>query len=504
VSATPRAPGLHAVEAHAASAATGEALWRILFGAAGSFALITLSVVCLLPFRDRLDSGTVALIMLVPPVVAATGGLSLGVGSAVVTGLAFNFFFTHPHESFRIESSASIAALVVYVVMALVLAILASRLRQARTLANRRARNASLLGGLAVEMIRQSKLEPPLRSALHDLVEALELRGAHLQVTNALGERVELDSGDAELARALVPDSTSQSVVLREREGLALVPVATGDAAYGYLSVDPGPHRELGGDARRLLDSFAGVVALAAARSDIEEQAVRRRSLEESDRLRRALLHSVSHDLRTPLTAIRTIAAALRDADVDKAERDEMLGDVEHEAGRLTRLVSNLLEVSRVESGALRPVRVPVPVEELFRGALDDARLALGSHPVELEVEAHLPPVEVDETMLRQVLVNLLENAAAHDPGPVKLRALRAGRRVELRVVDHGPGVPEAERQRVFEAFQRLRSTTGGRERGTGLGLAIARGFVEAHDGTIRVETTIGGGATFVVSLPVG
>ena len=143
--------------------------------------------------------------------------------------------------------------------------------------------------------------------------------------------------------------------------GLALAPVATGDAAYGYLSVDPGPDNELGADAHRLLDSFAGVIALAAARSDFEEQAVRRRSLEESDRLRRALLHSVSHDLRTPLTAIRTIAAALRDGDVDAAERDSMLGDVEHEASRLTRLVTNLLEVSRVESGALRPARVPVP-----------------------------------------------------------------------------------------------------------------------------------------------
>jgi two-component system sensor histidine kinase KdpD len=102
------------------------------------------------------------------------------------------------------------------------------------------------------------------------------------------------------------------------------------------------------------------------------------------------------------------------------------------------------------------------------------------------------------------VLVNLLENAAIHDPGPIKLRAVRAGRRLELRVIDHGPGVPEAERQRIFEAFHRLRTQGGTRERGTGLGLAIARGFVEAHHGTIRVETTIGGGATFIVSLPLG
>jgi len=142
-----------------------------------------------------------------------------------------------------------------------------------------------------------------------------------------------------------------------------------------------------------------------------------------------------------------------------------------------------------------------VPVEELCRAALDDARLALGEHLVQIDVEPDLPPVEVDETMLRQVLVNLLENAAAHDPGPIVLRARRAGTRLELRVADHGPGVPEAERERVFEAFERLRARDGVRGRGTGLGLAIVRGFVEAHGGTIHVETTPGGGATFVVSL---
>jgi two-component system, OmpR family, sensor histidine kinase KdpD len=492
------------VEQRAATAGTGEAVWRILFGAAGAFCLVTLSVVCLLPFRNRLDPGTVALIMLIPPVAAATGGLWLGVGAAAFSAGAFNFFFTHPYNSFRIESSASIAAFVVYMFMSVTLAILAARLRDARALANRRARNASLLGGLAVEMIRQSKLEPPLRSALHDLVEALELRGAHLEVTNALGERVEVDSGEVVEARALVPrESSGAPVVLRERDGLALVPVATGEASYGYLSVDAGSGHELGADGYRVLESFAGVVALAAARSDIEEQAIRRRSLEESDRLRRALLHSVSHDLRTPLTAIRTIAAALRGADVDKEQRDAMLADVEHEASRLTRLVTNLLEVSRIESGTLRPVKVRVPVEELCLGAVDDARTALAGREVEVDVEPHLPEVDVDETMVRQALVNLLENAAIHDPGPIKLRAVRAGRRLELRVIDHGPGVPEAERQRIFEAFQRLRSLSAARERGTGLGLAIARGFIEAHNGTIRVETTIGGGATFVVSLPL-
>ncbi|MEO9176630.1 MAG: DUF4118 domain-containing protein, partial [Gaiellales bacterium] len=154
MSTVPRRLRTHMVEQRAATAGSGEAIWRVLFGAAGAFCLITLSVVCLLPFRHRLDPGTIALVLLIPPVAAASGGIWLGVGAAVFSAGAFNFFFTHPYNSLRIESSASIAAFVVYMFMAVTLAVLASRLRAARSLANRRARNASLLGSLAVEMIR--------------------------------------------------------------------------------------------------------------------------------------------------------------------------------------------------------------------------------------------------------------------------------------------------------------------------------------------------------------
>jgi two-component system sensor histidine kinase KdpD len=170
------------------------------------------------------------------------------------------------------------------------------------------------------------------------------------------------------------------------------------------------------------------------------------------------------------LTAIRTIAAALRSSDVEMGLRDAMLADLEEEAERLARLLSNLLEASRIEAGALRPSLVRMPVEELCRAAVGDARPSLGSRLVEIDLEAHLPPVEVDETMIRQAFVNLLENAARHDPGPLEVRAARAGSVLEIRVIDHGPGVPEAEHRRIFEAFQRLREHAGKRRRGTGLG----------------------------------
>ena len=222
-------------------------------------------------------------------------------------------------------------------------------------------------------------------------------------------------------------------------------------------------------------------------------------SLGQSAGLSRALLYAVSHDLRTPLTAIRTIAAALRSADLDVAQREALLADVDQEAERLARLLARLLEAARVEADAVHPALVRVPVEELCHAALCDARQALGRRLVELELEPDLPAVEVDETLIRQALVNLLENAARHDPGPLRVHAARAGRYLEIRVIDHGPGVPAAEQRRIFEAFHGLRED----RRGAGLGLWIARGFLEAHRGDLHVETTNGGGATFVISLPI-
>ena len=227
------------------------------------------------------------------------------------------------------------------------------------------------------------------------------------------------------------------------------------------------------------------------------------RKVDQAVELRTTALYSVSHDLRAPLSAIRAVAGTLRAVDVDAQLRDAMLADIEREVDRLTRLVSSLLEASRVEAGALVTRRVRVPVDELCRGAVSDARAVIGERPVELTVASHLAPAEVDETMLRQVLVNLLENASIHDAGTIGLRARQVRERLELRVVDHGPGVPEPDRGRIFEPFERLRPNAPGRARGTGLGLSIARGFVRAHAGKIDVEETHGGGATFVVSLPL-
>jgi two-component system sensor histidine kinase KdpD len=480
---------------------------RRRLAAAGAFVvLLTVAVGALLPFRDDLTVGTIALALLLPVLGATYGGLATGLAGAVLGSLAFNFFFTEPYYSFRIDDEESIAAFAVYLGVAAVLALVVDRLREAERLAARRARDLALLQDATTEMIRNPHLESTLRSALRRVVEGQALLGACLRVELSHGvvEAVAGESASAVEAAELFSRPPGEGrptmLSLRQRKGTRATPIATPDQAYGFLVVDPG-ERELDAAADAFLTSFAGVVALAVGRERLVDEGVRRRALEETDRLRTALFQSVSHDLRTPLTAIRTAAGALRSAP-DASARDAMLDDVEREAGRLSRLVESMLDLSRIESGSLRPRRTRMPVDELVWAAIE----ATGARvPADLEVDVpeSLPPVAVDETMIRQVLVNLLENAAAYaEAGPVAVRADTRLDRLSLRVIDHGPGVPEAERRRVFEPYLRLRPE-GSRPTGSGLGLAISRGFVRAHGGDIRVETTPGGGATFVLELPL-
>ena len=216
--------------------------------------------------------------------------------------------------------------------------------------------------------------------------------------------------------------------------------------------------------------------------------------------MRSALLQSVSHDLRTPLTAIKASASALLTSPPGPPLRDEMLSDIEEQADRLGRLVANLLDLSRIEAGALRLHREQVPVDELIDDALTAARPFLaGVERRRSTRRSRRASSTADETMLRQVLVNLLANAARLDRSGPAARGRRRCRRTarwRSRSSTTGPGVPEAERVDLFVPFHR------GRRGGSGLGLAISRGFVEAHGGDLRVEDTPGGGATFVVRMP--
>jgi len=246
---------------------------------------------------------------------------------------------------------------------------------------------------------------------------------------------------------------------------------------------------------------YAELEAVAAERGRLAEEAARVTVLEDVDEQRSALLRSVSHDLRTPLATIRAVASDLRDGAVyDEATRIELLATVCDEAERLDRLVANLLSLSRIEAGALKPERQAVPFYEL----VDDRVRRLARMFSQVRVDVSLPDeqalVDGDYSQLDQVVTNLLENAARHAPqgSTVRLDGRRRDAMLEVRVSDEGSGVAEWERERVFEPFRRGEGSTS-----SGVGLAICRAIIEAHDGTIWVERTSGGGATFVFTLPL-
>jgi two-component system sensor histidine kinase KdpD len=243
--------------------------------------------------------------------------------------------------------------------------------------------------------------------------------------------------------------------------------------------------------------ALAELAALAEERDRMQAEMVEAEALRRSDELKTALLRSISHDLRTPLTSIIAGGAALGSPSTTSEEREELSAAVVSEGGRLSRLVENLLDMSRLEAGKAAPHSEPVDLAEV----LDAARAAIGRpEVVRLAVDRELPLVDADAAQLERAFANLLENAVRHGGGkPVLVKSMLLADKIAVRVVDQGPGIPESERQRIFEPFQHGEGGSGG---GAGLGLAIAKGFVEANGGEIAVDSVVGQGSSFVVSMP--
>jgi two-component system, OmpR family, sensor histidine kinase KdpD len=246
--------------------------------------------------------------------------------------------------------------------------------------------------------------------------------------------------------------------------------------------------------------ALAQLAALSRERDRMQEEMVEAEALRRSDELKTALLRSISHDLRTPLTSIIAGGAALGSATPTADERAELSEAIVAEGGRLSRLVENLLDMSRLEAGKAEPHREQTDLTEVLEGAREavaDAEL------VQLAVDPDLPAVDADAVQLERAFANLLENAIRHGGGgPVKVTSRLASGKIAIRVVDQGPGIPESEWVRIFEPFQRAGGGAGG-SGGSGLGLAIAKGFVEANGGEIAVESLPGQGSSFVVGFPL-
>jgi len=286
------------------------------------------------------------------------------------------------------------------------------------------------------------------------------------------------------------------------------LPMRTGRGTIGIVGLDsdrPGPL--LSPDRRRLFDALADQVALAIERINLSHDIDKTRFAAETERLRAALLTSISHDLRTPLASILGSASSLKDhrAELDVRSQDELIGTIYEESERLNRFIANLLDMTRLESGSIQPQLEFVELGDVVGSALRRAEALLAKHKVVVEIPDDLPLVKADPVLFEQVLFNLLENAAKYTPAGtgIEVLARREQGRVLLCVRDEGDGIPQADLERIFDKFYRVQSADRKRA-GTGLGLPIARGFVEAMGGTIVAGNRTGGhGADFTIALPI-
>jgi two-component system sensor histidine kinase KdpD len=471
----------------------------------------------LLAFRGQVTKTNVVLAFLLVVVAsAATGGLGPGLVAAGLGFLAFDFLFLPPYNTFIVTEKQDYLSLGVYLLIALVVSGLVGAMERRRAVAEQRERESRTLFELSTSLVAHGGLDETLLRVVRTVRTLFDLAGCAIVLPDEDGGGVRLAAAAGQLPDALeqrFADATAdQSVGVRGpaqgdlRPGMALtVPMWAGDTLVGAMVVIAGGPDSLGfGEAeRRVLATFANQAALAVEQGQQERERSRAEALVETDRLRTALLNSVSHDLRTPLASIKASASSLLSPDVqwDEAERRQFLATIDVETDRLTRLVHNLLDMSRIEAGALDPLLTETTVGDLVGPVIRRARAA-SRQRVDIDVPEGLPPVLVDLVRIDQVLTNLLDNARKYaGNGPVAVTARAAGGEVEIRVADRGPGIPAPERERVFDQFYRLKGG-GKRPEGTGMGLAICRGIARAHGGGLWVETTPGGGSTFVLSLP--
>ena len=466
------------------------------------------------------DLANVVLVYLLAVVLVA---VRLGRGPAVlasVLGVAtFDFFFVPPFYTFAVRDTQYAFACGVMLAVATVTSALTERVRQQAEVARRREGRTAALLDLSRHLAEAFDAPAVARAtvtqvaAVVDVAAAVLIRGeGGLSVVAATVEPFPLNAVErraaewAEQHRRPAGAGTSTPVLAPQitpsADGLYLPMTAT-RGVVGILAVrHPAPDREL----TQLLAAFAAQAAAALERATLADEARLAWEQVEAEFLRNTLLSSVSHDLRTPLAAIAGAADTLlqTDGSIDPATRRDLTETVLDESRRMERLIVNLLDVTRLESGGLNLRLEWQPVAEGIGAALHRARHRLAGRDVRVDVPANLPMIRVDAVSFEQVLSNLLDNAAEYTPAgaPLEVAASAADGRVVVSVADRGPGVPAGAEEKVFQKFFRAHAGGGGR-RGIGLGLAICRGIVEAHGGRITVAHRSGGGAVFRIELPL-
>lgn len=487
--------------------ATRTTAHRTIVGSIAALLSMALLTAAMLPVRDHLSIATAALVLVLPVVVGvASGGFVAGVISVIGGFLAYNYFFIPPYWNLHVGAAENWVALAVYAIVMIPIAHVFANMISARTQAQHRGAQLRRLFEVSGQLIEDRPLDELLNTvveALREIVDARQValllpRETELDVAAAAGEP--LTDQDREHLRPLVGQLSGLGVKGSDRQrpvGLALV---AGGRPVGILAISGAVISDQQQESLRL---FANQAALAIERAQLREQALRTQLADEITRLARTLVAAASHDLRSPLASIKAASSVLADAQLvsqlDGAQQRELAVVIDMQADRLAALVTSLLDMGRIQAGALRPRTAPITVAELIHSVVDPPRPEWVAPP-SLELVEPLPPVLVDAALIGRVLANLLDNAYRHAPHgtPVVISAEQApSGTVTVRVIDRGPGVNPDRRNEIFGFYVRRSGDSG-----TGLGLAIAKTFIDAHHQRIWVEPTPTG-ATFCFTLPV-
>jgi two-component system, OmpR family, sensor histidine kinase KdpD len=450
-------------------------------------------------------------------VVAVRWGLWPSLVASVAASLCYNFFFLPPIYTFTITDPTNVVAFAFFTMMAVLVSNVAGRVRTQAVAAMSRVRTTESLYTFSRKLAGVGVLDDVLWATAYQMALMLKVRVVLLLPEN---ESIAVKAGyppedmldDADLAAAKWAWQNNRSTgrgsdTLPGAKWLFL-PMRTGRGAIGVVGIDsdkPGPM--LTPDERRLLDALMDQAALAIERVYLVEDMDRVKRTVETERLRSALLTSISHDLKTPLAAVLGAASTMRDVGsrLTDSQKADLLATIVDESERLNRFIANLLDMTKLESGAVAANLALHDLGEIVGSALRRAARILAQHKVEVEIATDLPMLQVDPVLFEQVLFNLLDNAAKYAPAgtTVRIRAWSQNNSVGLQVQDEGEGVPPGELEHIFDKFYRVHKTDTVRA-GTGLGLAISRGFVEAMKGTITAANrTDRSGAAFTIVLPV-
>jgi two-component system sensor histidine kinase KdpD len=449
---------------------------RQTIGVAVAIVSVALATVAIYFLRRAAPVVSLSVVYLPAVLLIATyWGMALGLLTSLLSAAAFNFFHIPPTGQFSILDSRNWVALAAFTIVALVASTISELARSRALEAERRRAEADLAAALAHELLLGVDTQTALASAARRVAEALGLASAAIEQGTA------------------APDARREALELRgvdgERVATLLVPADLPADTEQRLRT-------------QVVPTLEALVAIAQRRDAMQAEVVETAALRRSDDIKTALLRAVSHDLRTPLTAVVAAGHALGADSLTDEERSELSSAVVDEGTRLAGLVDNLLALSRLQAGSATPRSDWVSIEDLLSGAVEGLR----GEPIDvrLTVDPDVPEVRTDAAQLERAFANLLENAGRYGADkPVVVHARRAGGRVLVSVVDQGPGIDSAEQDRIFEPFYRGRTADSRTWTGSGLGLAIVKGFVEANGGSITVQSLPGQGTSFVVSLPV-